>query len=126
MKSHYQTKHLVRQLGRRGQGNYSLGRGAGSSANNQLPEPTQLDGRKANRQLHKSLDQLFNDGASLILETDRGWDDEGGNCFEAYILMKEWTADFFDNSINSDDQLYSMRYIVEHPDRFWLLWSGPY
>lgn len=79
------------------------------------------------------LETLFNQGADIILETNQGYDDEGGDCYQAYIIRPEFKATFqhyYDLNYERDGkclfQLCIMEYITQNPEHIITLWAGPY
>ena len=80
------------------------------------------------------LDGIFHDGADLIMEAFQGHDDDGGTCYQAYILKVDWVAHFnkyylekYTGSMaDSNLQLITMKYLVANPDSHMVIWSGPY
>jgi hypothetical protein len=117
-KHHYQTPHVLRRIG----GNYcSLHDGGLQVPGEDWPEP-----KKPDEGLTKQLDDLFNGGAILTFEMDFGWDDELGNCYQAFILKAEFVQDYSNRFVDSNDPTYPAREYASAPGRYWILWQGPY
>ena len=92
------------------------------------PEPQEI-----NQELANELDKLFEGGADLILETNQVHDDEGGDCYQAYIVLPEAKKGFWeywDDNSERDGlclwQLCIMEYIVKFPSNVRMVWAGPY
>ena len=86
-----------------------------------------------NQDMVTRLDFLFLAGHAIILESDIGYDDDGGNCYQAYILKPEhkeaYDKHYFhsledENMANSS--LVAFQYILAYPDHFISVWAGPY
>lgn len=127
---HYQTKHLIFKIEHNANAHCTLTEGAGRIHEEGMPEP-ELPGRWLRTQLNK----LFGAGAYLVLETNTSWDDEGGDCYQAYIIAPEHAKEYHEERDKATmgpvdgpppDLLFEHRYLVAHPERFWHIWAGPY
>lgn len=129
-KSHYQTAHVLENVVRNYNSNVSLTKGL-----NRMFDPS-VDSEPSDPELIRSvLDDLFNSGAWLALETYENWDDEGGQCYQAYIVSPEFVQLYHKDrdqvvyppvDKQQPDLLFTHRHIVEHPEQYWLVWAGPY
>lgn len=78
------------------------------------------------------LDHIFEDGAQLIIETYEGADDDGGTCYQAFILDVDWVHHFWrdfnaSNLIQSVNlTLFTVEFIINNPEAFMVVWAGPY
>lgn len=93
-----------------------------------FPEPEQI-----NQELADQLDFMFEAGAELILETNQGHDDEGGDCYQAYIVLpdfKKHFQEYYDDNYERDGkclwQLCVMEYINKFPGNLRIVWAGAY
>ncbi len=96
--------------------------------NDEDTEPDRIDQSMVTR-----LDFLFLAGAEIVLETDIGYDDDGGNCYQAYIIKPEHKAEYDKHYFHSledenmaNSSLVAFTYILAHPDHFISVWAGPY
>lgn len=85
------------------------------------------------KELVPELNKLFNSGHDIVLETNQGYDDEGGDCYQAYIIKPEHKEAFwkyYNENIDRDGkmlwQLCIFEYILANPSHFITLWAGPY
>ncbi len=79
--------------------------------------------------LPEYLDGIFEDESQLILETHEGIDDDGGSCYQAYILMEDHVQHFYHEFRQSGDpsvSLFLFKYILDNPEAFMIIWAGPY
>ena len=78
------------------------------------------------------LDPIFEDESQLILETYEGADDDGGPCYQAFILVEDWVSHFWQeyNQQAAVQQvflnLFIFNYISKNPEAFMIIWAGPY
>jgi hypothetical protein len=115
---HYQAKHI---LGRVGDNYCSLSDNGLQVPGEDWPEPKLPD-----RELQLQLDALFEGGAELAFEMDFGWADEGGNCYQAFILKPEFVGEWANKAQDSNDPTFPAREFAAAPGRYWILWQGPY
>lgn len=120
MDNHYQTNHIMESLRRRANGDYAILRDRLTPQFDPNQEPVER------HRLIPKLNELFDGGAIVAFSTDSNWDDDGGNCYNVYILKKEFVKDYCDNLFESDDGLYYLKHFVAHPDQYWHLWAGPF
>lgn len=86
----------------------------------------------AEPEIMEKLDKLFDDGADIILETNQGYDDDGGDCYQAYVIKAEHKEEFnrFWNQRMEDNQdhwqLAIFCYILTNPEHIITVWAGPY
>ena len=77
------------------------------------------------------LDTLFQNGAEIALETHTGFDDDGGDCYQCYIVKPEWRDAFhhyLDTTIDDDCFIFhiaAMRYVVMNSNHIAIVWAGP-
>ena len=88
--------------------------------------------------LIEELENLFNSGNEIILETQQGFDDEGQDCYHAYIIRAEykeqyyhyWDMNYERKLPNGEPQalyqLCTMEYILKHPEHIITIWAGPF
>jgi len=75
------------------------------------------------------LDDIFEDGAYLLLETYDSADDDGGPCYQAYIIDPDWVQHYeayLDHNQQLDRNVAILRYISDNPEAFTIIWAGPY
>lgn len=80
------------------------------------------------KDLIPELEHLFNNGYDIVLETNQGFDDDGGDCYIAYLikpqckdkLHKAWEEDA------EDFNLVTMNHLIKNPKDFIQIWAGPY
>ena len=75
------------------------------------------------------LDAIFEDGAELIIETTILAGDDGGPCYQAYILDVDWVQhynEYMDQQADAllHDSIFS--YITTNNEAFMMVWAGPY
>lgn len=117
-KTHYQTRHVLRKVG----GNYCLLNDIGL----QVPGEGWPEAKLPDEELTKQLNDLFDGGAILAFEMDFGWDDEGGNCYQAFILKAEFVQRWSDQFADLNDPTFPARHFASAPGQYWVLWQGPY
>lgn len=117
-KPHYQTLHLMSKV--HGE-HVSLHDNGTHPPGTDIPEP-----KLADRALSEQLDDLFNGGAHLAFEMNFGWDDEGGNCYQAFILKADHVQRYSDAFIDTNDPTFPARFYASNPEDFWILWQGAY
>ena len=123
MKS-YRTERILQQIKRNDNqyAEFKLGMLTPGSLNPDIPNHAFAD----------AIDTLFKNGAEIVLETHTGFDDDGGDCYQCYIVKPEWKATFhhyLDTTIDDDCFIFhiaAMQYIVMHPNRIAIVWAGPY
>lgn len=79
--------------------------------------------------LIQPLNELFNQGALILLETRIGYDDEGGESYDAFVLKPELINHHADYVIEHDRMPYvaaAMKYITEFPENVAHVWAGPF
>ena len=103
---HYATQHILLRVR--------------SNDNNDLTIDDKAPPRFPDQSVADELDKLFLDGAKLIHEGHELFDDDGGECYTAYILKAGLV-----NAYNASGIL-AMKYIVEHPEYIITVWAGPY
>ena len=75
------------------------------------------------------LDEIFEDGAQLLIETYDSADDDGGSCYQAYILDPDWVQHYeayLEHNQQLDRNIAMLRYISDNPEAFMIIWAGPY
>lgn len=128
VKSHYQTAHILENVVRNYNSQVSLTRQPGRYFLDGDPEPGDPE------LIRPFLDRLFQKGAWLALETYENWDDEGGQCYQAYIVAPEHVKAYHEAKdlamYPADgepyDGLFVHRHLASHPDQYFLVWAGPY
>ena len=138
---HYNTKRIIDQV--RSNENQDIqvmfGTTNGLIIPNWQPMPLSIEdfeiiGGMPTVGFEQYLDGIFEDGADLLIETYQGHDDDGGTCYQAYILQVDWVAHFnayclekFTGSMaESNLQLLTMKYLIANPDSYMIIWAGPY
>lgn len=83
--------------------------------------------------LINAINNLFLIGYDIYLETNQGYDDEGGDCYIAYLVkprFKKAARHYWDMNYERDGQMLFnialMEYIVKYPSHFIQIWAGPY
>lgn len=121
----YQTQRIITSV----QNNYNFLMTLNLQGCNEFAEPGSPDPADP-KSFEEQLDSLFNNGASIAFEILNGWDDEGGQSYNAYIIKPEFFShyQYFLDS-NMDKQLYNfsvMTYISQNPNHFAHVWAGPF
>ena len=126
MENHYATDHLIHQVNH----NYNDQTVLSQHLEWRTLETAEPDDIET---LVPRLNDIFNAGGSIILETSQGFDDDGGNCYQAYIVEKKNAKHFqeyWDDNYEKDDtpryQHCIFEYIVKYPENLMVLWAGPY
>jgi hypothetical protein len=115
---HYHTQRILERV----EDSYcSLHDGGLQVPGEDWPEP-----KKPDRALQRQLDALFESGAELAFEMDHGWADEGGNCYQAFILKPEFVKEWANRAQESNDPTFPAREYASAPGRYWIFWQGPY
>ena len=75
------------------------------------------------------LEELFECGAELILETHEGHEDDGGTCYCAYIVRDAFEnhfREYWNSHQQSKTGICTLSYIAAFPKHIITVWAGPY
>lgn len=124
---HYQTRRIINRV----QNNYNT-----DALIHTAPADEYFTGQTEPapvQELVPELEKLFNSGHDIILETNQGYDDEGGDCYQAFLIKPEHKEEFnayFDRNYDRDGkmlwQLSIMEYITKYPSHIVTIWAGAY
>jgi len=124
---HYATKRIIEQIDNNDNYDCYLSNGPIDSYNGSN-EPHELNQKFADK-----LDRIFKSGADIVLETKQGYADDGGDCYQAYILLPEYQKEFneyFEENYEKDGKCYFqlciMEYLLSKPEQLRVVWAGPY
>lgn len=130
---HYQTRHIVWKIDHNANSYCTLLKG-GPKMHEEGDREPELPGAW----LKQQLNLIFEEGGELVLETNRGWDDEGGDCYEAWIVLPEFRKHYFEQydketmppsegpNARTPELMFELKYIAAHPEQFAYIWAGPY
>ena len=83
------------------------------------------------KELSEVLDYHFDNDAIVIMHTHTLSDDDGGECYQAYILKGSHHQFYLDihQEVMQDDTInqmatFDMQYIINHPSHVMILWAG--
>jgi hypothetical protein len=127
--THYNTKRILHKVcTNQNDEAYISDRPVNEYQTGVYPEPRPIDQAFADQ-----LDKLFKEGADILLETNQGWNDEGGDCYQAYIVLPEFTKhawEYWDLNYERDGQclwqICLMEYIMKFPANLRVVWAGAY
>lgn len=122
---HYQTRRIITRV----QNNYNT-----DTLIHTAPADEYLTGEPVPvQELVPELEKLFGSGHDIILETNQGYDDEGGDCYQAFLIKPEHKEAFnayFDTNYERAGkmlwQLSIMEYITKNPSHIITIWAGAY
>lgn len=134
MKNHYATQRILKTIFHQLNNHFIINENVKSFKGTPYQEPTPASDITDTDTLAniKKLNDIFsNPKAQIILETNTGFDDDGENCYEVYILKPEHFDHFNtfrnDSNLNETHYIFSiMQYITLFPENVISVWAGPY
>lgn len=126
---HYQTEHILKSLeDNKSFSNYCL---CITETNEFTNSADILDLRDENdkRLATQQLEELFDKGYDTIFQVRSGYDEEGGQCIEHYLIKPEHYP-HLQNLISSYEgpsfHSFYMKYLLDFPEHTLTVWSGAY
>lgn len=134
MKNHYATQRILNTISNQSNDHFIINENVKTFKGTPYQEPTPASDITDTDTLAniKKLNDIFsNPKAQIILETNTGFDDDGENCYEAYILKPDHVEHFNTFMYNSckyqNHYVFSiLQYITQFPENVISVWAGPY